>query len=100
MRDHDDSNAWTDWSNAADLPNKIRPTTLIVPDPNVRVQAVINGQGIALMDQMIAEEIDTGTLFALSDIQLTDYGYFVARPRRAEDPEAVDDFVEWLSSLL
>lgn len=98
LRDHDDSNAWTDWLNAAALPLQTRRDALIVPDPNVRVQAVIDGQGIALMDQLIRDEIREDRLHRLSDVELTDYGYFLARPARAAYPDAVQLFVDWIQA--
>ena len=96
LRDHDDSDAWTDWLNAADLPVKFRADTLIVPDPNVRVQSVIDGQGIALKDQMIEEEMKAGKLYQLSNVKLNHYGYFIARPNKVQHPEAVKVFVDWI----
>lgn len=97
LRDHDDSNAWTDWLDVAGLPVHTRPNALIVPDPNVRVQAVIDGQGIALMDELISEEIKKGRLVRLSDFDLANYGYFLALPARSACPKAAQIFVEWMS---
>ena len=99
LRDHDDSNAWTDWLRAAGLPDRWRSDTLIVPDPNVRVQAVIDGQGVALMDRFISREIEAGSLYRLSDEELPHYGYFLARPRECANPEAADIFADWIQSL-
>lgn len=96
LRDHDDSNAWSDWCNAANLPHRIRKDTLIIPDPNVRVQAVIDGQGIALNDVLVSRELKEGQLVRLSDIELTSYGYFLARPRKARENPSADAFVYWL----
>ncbi|MDP6765059.1 MAG: LysR substrate-binding domain-containing protein [SAR324 cluster bacterium] len=96
LNDHDESNAWTDWLDIAGLPRQIRRDTLIIPDPNVRVQAVIDGQGIALMDSLIQRELDEKLLFRLSDQELSEYGYFIARPRPNESAESIEAFVEWL----
>ena len=96
LRDHDDSNAWSDWFDAANLPVKMRKDTLIIPDPNVRVQAVINGQGIALNDDLVARELEDGHLVRLSQVDLDSYGYFLATPRAAQSNENVDAFVHWL----
>lgn len=96
LRDHDDSNAWSDWYDAANLRHQTRKDTLIIPDPNVRVQAVIDGQGIALNDVLVARELKEGQLARLSDIELTSYGYFLARPRKAQNNPGADAFVCWL----
>ena len=96
LRDHDDSNAWSDWFDAANLPVKMRKDTLIIPDPNVRVQAVINGQGVALNDDLVGRELEDGHLVRLSQVELATYGYFLATPRAAQSNENVDAFVHWL----
>lgn len=96
LRDHDDSNAWSDWFSAAGLPQNTRKDTLIIPDPNVRVQAVIDGQGIALNDELVAREVASGQLVRLSETELTSYGYFLAIPRSASRTDSVDAFITWL----
>ena len=98
LRDHDDSNAWTDWLNVARLPHQTRRDTLIIPDPNVRVQAVIDGQGIALMDALIGREFEDGKLYRLSPHTLQDYGYFLVCPRRSGQQNSVTAFSDWLQS--
>jgi DNA-binding transcriptional LysR family regulator len=96
LRDHDNSNAWSDWFDAAGLLHQNRKDTLIVPDPNVRVQAVIDGQGVALNDALVARELEQGELFRLSDVELSRYGYFLVRPRHALANASADAFVNWL----
>ena len=69
---------------------------LIIPDPNVRVQAVIDGQGIALNDALIQDELDNERLFRLSDKALDNYGYFLAfQPGAYSNPD-VEAFATWL----
>lgn len=98
LRDHDDSNAWTDWLDVAQLAHKSRRDTLIIPDPNVRVQAVIDGQGIALMDALIDRELEEGKLFHLSEQSLRDYGYFLVRPLGSPVPKSAQAFADWLQT--
>ena len=99
LRDHDDSTAWSDWLTAAGLPHQTRKDTLIIPDPNVRVQAVIDGQGIALNDHLISQEIEDGKLVRLSDVELSSYGYFLARPTSGCNAKSVVAFVQWLQEV-
>jgi len=99
LRDHDNSNAWSDWLTGAGLPHQSRRDALIMPDPNVRVQAVIDGQGVALMDPMIEKELSDGQLFRLSELELGSYGYFLVRPRAGEAPASVDVFADWLGTV-
>ena len=96
LRDRDSSNAWSEWLSLAEHPPYLRKDTLIIPDPNVRVQAVINGQGIALMDDFVIDELNQGKLHRLSQIELSDYGYFIVSPERAIIPEAATLFIDWL----
>lgn len=99
LRDHDNSNAWSDWFGAAGLSPQTRKDTLIIPDPNVRVQAVIDGQGIALNDALVARELEEGQLVRLSEVELSDYGYFIAKPRSTNRRPSVDAFANWLQKV-
>ena len=70
---------------------------LVIPDSNDRVQAVIDGQGIALWDALIQNELDSGELFYLSDISLNDAGYYLLYPPPAsEHSDSVKLFVDWI----
>lgn len=100
LRDREDSNAWSEWLELAGLPPQARRDVLIVPDPNVRVQAVINGQGVALMDDLVGDELVGGKLHRLSDIALPDYGYFIVRPDRAAASEPATVFSDWLQDAV
>lgn len=98
LRDRDDSNAWSCWLDAANLPHQIRRDALIVADPNVRVQAVIDGQGVALMDDLVKGELENDKLYRLSNVELPDYGYFIVRPQRFTATEPAQVFSDWLQS--
>jgi len=69
---------------------------LVIPDPNVRVQAVIDGQGISLNDQLINPEIQIQTIFKVSEVSLDNYGYFLVYPPEALENPALDDFRRWV----
>ncbi|MEM7177305.1 MAG: LysR substrate-binding domain-containing protein [Pseudomonadota bacterium] len=96
LRDRDDSNAWSEWLNVAELSPRRRGEVLVTPDPNVRVQAVINGQGLALMDHLVSDELANARLFRLSDVELADYGYFLFRQNGVVVSEAARFFTNWL----
>ena len=96
LRDHDGSTAWSEWFDVAGLPRQSRLDALIIPDPNVRVQAVIDGQGIALMDDLVARELEEGSIVRLSEVELSTYGYFLAIPPSKEKSETVEAFRNWL----
>ena len=98
LKDRDTSTAWSDWFDKAHLKFHEQTDTLMIPDPNVRVQAVIDGQGIALNDNLIDNEIQLGILHKLSPVELTDYGYFVVYPENNEtvSSKSAQKFLEWL----
>lgn len=68
----------------------------IAQHPNVRVQAVIDGQGIALNDKLVDSEITAGNLFNLSAVGLENYGYFLAYPKGSLNNMAIKIFRDWL----
>ena len=65
-------------------------------DSNSRVQAIIDGQGIALWDRFIAYEINSGHLHYLSDIWLDKYGYYVRANDSSLESKVVQLFLNWL----
>ncbi|MEM7169084.1 MAG: LysR substrate-binding domain-containing protein [Pseudomonadota bacterium] len=96
LKDREGSHAWADWYAVAGLPYRERADTLTVPDPNVRVQAVIDGQGVALNDALVSAELERGQLVRLSEHQLDDYGYFLAYPPGTMDQPHLATFANWL----
>lgn len=99
LHDRDGSSAWEDWFAAAGLPFDSRATTLTIRDPNVRVQAVIDGQGIALFDRLVNNEIEAGKLRRITPFELRDYGYYLAYPPgRLSNPE-VAALARWLKQV-
>jgi DNA-binding transcriptional LysR family regulator len=96
LHDRDGSEAWLDWHRAARLPYRSTRDDLVIPDPNVRVQAVIDGQGVALNDRLIAAELTAGRLFRISTVELGNYGYYLAYPRGALDTPELKAFRDWI----
>ncbi len=96
LHDREGSEAWLDWHNAAGLPYRSTRDGLVVPDPNVRVQAVIDGQGLALNDSLVAAELSTGRLFKVSTVELSHYGYYLAYPGGALNNPGLRAFHDWI----
>ncbi len=96
LHDRDGSESWLDWHKAAGLPLGPLRDHLVIPDPNVRVQAVIDGQGVALNDALVADELAAGTLVQISPVELGDYGYFLAYPKGALDRPELRAFRDWI----
>ena len=71
---------------------------LVIPDSNDRVQAVIDGQGIALWDALVQYELNSGVLCYLSEVALDDAGYYLVYSAPSTDRSAVvATFVDWIS---
>lgn len=99
LADRSGSRAWQDWHRIAGVPFSSRTDVLTIADPNVRVQAVIDGQGIALNDALVEHELGDGRLARLTGHELADYGYFLAQePGAAGNPD-VAAFAEWLLGI-
>ena len=96
LHDRDDSTAWEDWSRAAGLSYTPKRNPLVIPDPNVRVQAVIDGQGVALNDVMIADEIAAGRMARVSRIGLEEYGYHLVFPKSGGPAAGRSAFRDWI----
>ncbi len=96
LHDRDGSEAWLDWHEAAGLPYRPRRDGLVIPDPNVRVQAVIDGQGVALYDGLVDAELTAGRLLRISSVELGNYGYYLAYPRGALNTPGLKAFRDWI----
>ncbi len=68
----------------------------MIPDPNVRVQAVIDGQGIALYDRLVEDEVAAGRLYQYRPVSLDDYGYYLVYPQVAQQSSAIMTFRDWI----
>ncbi len=96
LHDRDGSMAWRDWHEVAGLPYRSTRDGLVISDPNVRVQAVIDGQGAALNDALVAPELADGRLLKISNVELADYGYHLAYPKGALSGSAASAFRDWI----
>ena len=96
LHDRDGSEAWRDWHEASGLPYRAGRDELVITDPNVRVQAVIDGQGLALNDDLVTAELSGRRLFRISAVELDDYGYFLAYPKGALESPALKAFRDWI----
>ncbi len=99
LHDRDGSAAWQDWHEVAGLPYRPSRDGLVIPDPNVRVQAVIDGQGVALYDDLVAPELAAGQLHRISTVELSTYGYYLAYPKGALSNPGLpghEEFRDWI----
>jgi len=96
LHDFDQSVSWEKWMTKAKLPLSSQSSSLVIPDPNVRVEAVINDQGIALNDALVDPEISRGAIFQISDTRLEEFGYFLTYLPNTAETEAFNHFRAWL----
>jgi DNA-binding transcriptional LysR family regulator len=96
LHDRDDSRAWIDWFAEAGIDWAPGAEGLVIPDPNVRVQAVIDGQGIALYDSLVSDEVAAGRLYQYQPVRLEAYGYYLVFPREAGPESAIMIFRDWI----
>ena len=87
--------AWKAWYQVAGMDYVPSFPNLTMLDSNSRVQAVIDGQGIALWDDLISPEINAGLLYPLTDIKLENAGYYVVFPKD-ELSVSAKVFLDWL----
>ena len=96
LLDSSESTGWQDWFDLAGLDFSQSQKGLSIADSNSRVQAVIDGQGIALWDLLVSPELSSGRLHYLSDILLYNYGYYVQAKKSNLESKAVGIFLNWL----
>jgi LysR family glycine cleavage system transcriptional activator len=98
LRDEITENAWNDWLALAGIEHSEQIPEMSINDPNVYIQAAIDGQGIALADNLVSDEIRLKRLIMPFALEMPGYGYFVASKREAQKHGPVRKFREWLIS--
>ena len=86
---------WRHWFKLTGRHYRPCQAKLELPDTNSRVQAVIDGQGIALWDGLVQKEIDAGHLCFVSEQGLPDSGFYLV-PGKDNLSRAALKFEEWL----
>lgn len=94
--DSSESIGWQDWFSHAGIDFKKSIQGVSISDSNSRVQAVIDGQGIALWDHLVSPEINSGNLHYLSDILLDEYGYYIRVKENILENDTVKLFFKWI----
>lgn len=97
LRDQVSTDYWAEWLQLADAAD-LSPNAAVIVDPNVRVQAAIDAQGVILANPLLQATIDSGLLCEPFDIRLDGYGYYiVCRDSVSEHPK-YRLFRDWLMS--
>lgn len=95
---HDDATqaAWLGWLKLAGVEGPEVAHGPVIADPNVRMQAAIDGQGFALADALIADEIAAGRLVAPFEVRLGGHGYHLIHGPGGLQRPAVAAFRDWI----
>jgi DNA-binding transcriptional LysR family regulator len=95
---HEDEthDAWRKWLGLARLSDRHARRGPIVPDSNMRVQAVIDNQGLALFDELVSDELERGQLVAPSTVTLGGFGYYLVVDNPGALRAPVATFLDWL----
>ena len=97
LADSSGSTGWQQWHQLAGLEYRPMQNRLVIPDSNDRVQAVIDGQGIALWDDLVQNELDSGELFFLSELAIEGAGYYLSCSTSVlERSAATETFISWI----
>jgi LysR family glycine cleavage system transcriptional activator len=97
LRDEVTREAWAAWWSLAGIARPIPAREVTINDPNVYIQAAIDGQGIALADDLVADDVALGRLVEPFDIRLGGYGYFLVYPRDRPLKPAARAFRDWIA---
>lgn len=97
LSDSSGSAGWQEWHQNAGYEFQPTQNRLIIPDSNDRVQAVIDGQGIALWDDLVRSELESGELCYLSDIAIEEAGYFLLHlANQNQRSTVIQKFSDWI----
>jgi LysR family transcriptional regulator, glycine cleavage system transcriptional activator len=96
LRDEVTREAWSEWLKLAGVVEPLPGREVTINDPNVYIQAAIDGQGIALADGLVADDLALGRLVEPFAPRLEGYGYFLVHPRDASLRPAAKAFRDWL----
>ena len=88
------------WHRQANLEYNPSKSSLKITDASTRLQAVVDGQGIALWDELVNEEIESGKLFYISDIMLPGFGYHLVYKNKNSLSIEEKNFCKWIKSEL
>src|SRR5690554_1886308 len=95
---HDeDHSAWDAWVDKAGAGPIDFSNNLTIDDTNVRLQSILNNQGIMLgCPPLLKEQLASGKLVQLFDIYLDTYSYYLAYPKSFQLTKNMQIFVDWL----
>jgi LysR family glycine cleavage system transcriptional activator len=98
LRDEITAAAWGEWLRLANVDHPEAMNEMTINDPNVYIQAAIDGQGVALADSLIVDEISLNRLAKPFSLELPGYGYFIVYRKETIRRTPAREFYEWLTA--
>lgn len=96
LHDEPEVDLWPIWLLQAGLAQLAPGRGPTISDPNVRIQAAIDSQGVVLADDLVAGDLAAGRLVAPFDIQLQGYGFYLLHSTAAGTRPKVRAFLDWI----
>lgn len=100
IHDHETTDAWLEYCHLQGVSFEQVKKSLIIPDASLRFQAVIDNQGFAMMDDLVADEINSGKLVRPFSLELRNYEYSLHIRPGSRDNRDLAAFTKWLFSEL
>lgn len=92
--------AWQQWFAKATGTQMEAKKGFHIDDTNVRMNAVLNGQGIMLgCPALLQPLIDKHEMVTLFDVGLSEYAYYLAYPKQANLSTQEQEFIAWVQSI-
>lgn len=95
LRDQISTDYWDEWLQLAGAA-LLSPNAAVIVDPNVRVQAAIDAQGVILANPLLQATIDSGLLCEPFNIRLNGYGYYIVCSDSVSEHPKYRLFRDWL----
>ncbi len=96
LRDQENVDLWPAWLDKAGIAEESVGISRTIADPVVRTQAAVDGQGVMLADDLVADELASGALVIPFDMVLEGYGYYLLWAQDVELSQNATDFRNWI----
>lgn len=91
---------WQQWLYLATGQDMQASKGFHIDDTNVRMNAVLNGQGVMLgCPALLQPLLEQGEMLRLFEQSLDEYAYFLAYPKEANLSRQEQDFIAWVASI-
>lgn len=91
---------WQQWLHKATGQEMLARKSFHIDDTNVRMNAVLNGQGIMLgCPALLKPLIEKKEIVQLFDVYLDEYAYFLAYPKQVTLSPQEQGFIDWVKSI-